>query len=122
MKEFTIYIYHNPRCSKSRQALALLEQNGIAPSVILYLQTPPSKNELNKLLTKLKLSAHDIIRTQEPEYNALKLSQDSTKATLLAAIISTPKLLQRPIVATQNAAVIARPPENILPLIKGNPT
>lgn len=118
MQEFTIY--HNPRCSKSRQALALLEENGIAPSVILYLQTPLSKNDLNQLLAKLKLNAHDIIRTQEPEYNALGLSQNSTKASLLAAIITTPKLLQRPIVATQTAAVIARPPENILPLIRGN--
>ncbi len=115
MKEFTIY--HNPRCSKSRQALALLEQNGITPRIILYLQTPPSKTELNELLTKLHLNAHAIIRAQEPEYSELNLSAASSKATLLAAIASVPKLLERPIVVADNHAVIGRPPENILQLI-----
>lgn len=111
-------IYHNSRCSKSRQTLALIEEKGVQANIIKYLETPPDKSELKAILTKLNLNPRDIIRTGEEDYKTLKLSnQDLSNDALLDAIVSHPKLLQRPIVVSGDRAVIGRPPENVLELL-----
>ncbi len=110
-------IYHNPRCSKSRQALALLRENGVEPEVIEYLKTPPTKTTLRSLLKKLNLSAHEILRTKEDQYADCNLSPHSTQAELLTAIAANPILLERPIIIKGNRAVIGRPPENVKALL-----
>ena len=114
-----ITIYHNPRCSKSRQALALLEERALSPAVVKYLETPLDKQALKDLLTKLQVNVRDIIRTSEKPYkenqlNDIALSDDQ----LLDAIATYPELLQRPIVVKDDQAIIGRPPENVLTLIK----
>jgi arsenate reductase len=115
MSEFIIY--HNPRCSKSRETLALLEENNITPTIREYLKTPPTVDELTQLLQKLQLNAKDIIRTKEAEYKANNL-EDGSDEQLLSAISQFPKLLERPIVIHKQQAVIGRPPENVLALVK----
>ena len=110
-------IYHNPRCSKSRQSLALLRENGVEPEVIEYLKTPPDKTALRGLLKKLGKAAHDILRTKEAEYTAASLSPESSEAEILAAIVANPILLERPIIVKGTRAVIGRPPENVLALL-----
>lgn len=113
-----IIIYHNPRCSKSRETLALLQSRKISPTVIEYLQQPPTKTQLKNILKLLKLSPREIMRTNEPEYKSLKLDDNKlTQDQLLQAIIDCPKLLQRPIVLANGKAVIGRPPENILEIL-----
>lgn len=111
-------IYHNNRCSKSRQTLALIKDRGLEPSIIHYLDKPPSKEELREILSKLNLSARDIIRTGEDAYKTLGLSnKDFSDEYLIDAIISHPKLLQRPIVVSDERAIVGRPPENVLELL-----
>jgi arsenate reductase len=112
-----ITIYHNPRCSKSRQTLELLQENNISPEIILYLEQTPSKKELKAVLGKLGMSARDLVRTSEEAYKALGLSNpDLSDDQLLDAMINEPKLIQRPIVVAGSRAVIGRPPENVLDL------
>ena len=116
MKEFTLY--HNPRCSKSREALALLEQHKITPRVVLYLETPLNKTTLKKLLKQLALNARDILRSNEDIYKELKLQQANlSDDAILQAITEHPKLLQRPIVSNGERAVIGRPPSDIIGLL-----
>lgn len=117
MKKFTIY--HNPHCSKSRNTLALLRDQQIEPNIVLYLESPPTAAELKSLLTRLKLTPRALLRISETEYKTLKLS-DATLSddVLINAMISHPKLIERPIVATAQKAVIGRPPENVLELLK----
>ena len=110
-------IYHNPRCSKSRQSLALLRENGVEPEVIEYLKTPLDNNALRDLLKKLGLAAHEILRTKEDAYAACGLSPESTEAEILAAIVANPILFERPIIVKGKRAVIGRPPENVLALL-----
>lgn len=113
-------IYHNPRCSKSRQALALLEERNLHPQVVQYLKTPPSPEQLKELLTALDLPARALLRTKEQEYQDLGLADTSLDETaLLHAISKHPKLMERPIVVHNGNAVIGRPPENVLALLKG---
>lgn len=107
-------IYHNPRCSKSRSALALLEQRGVALEVIDYLANPPSKAALEALLDKLGVEPRAIIRTNEPELAGI--GRDATRDALLELVVKHPRLLQRPIVETIERAVIGRPPERVLEL------
>ena len=111
-------IYHNPRCSKSRATLALLEARGIDLDVLEYLKTPPSKSQLKTLLTKLGLSARDIVRSAEEEFKASGVAIDASDDTLLDLIVTHPKILQRPIVETDKAARIGRPPEQVLELLE----
>jgi arsenate reductase len=112
-----ITIYHNPRCSKSRQTLELLQENNISPEIILYLEQTPSKKELKAVLGKLGMTARDLVRTSEEAYKALGLSNpDLSDDQLLDAMINEPKLIQRPIVVAGSRAVIGRPPENVLDL------
>ena len=111
-------IYHNPRCSKSRQTLALLTERGIEPDVVEYLKTPLSTQALQTLSQKLGVNVVDMMRTKEREFKELKLNRaDVTDDQLLQAIAGNPILLERPIVVCGDKAVIGRPPENVLELI-----
>lgn len=113
-----VTIYHNPRCSKSRQALALLREKGAAPEIVEYLKTPPDAATLQSLLKQLGLSARDVLRTGEAAYKELGLDDPAkSEDELIAAIAANPILLERPIVVTGGRAVIGRPPEAVLTLI-----
>jgi arsenate reductase (glutaredoxin) len=113
-----IRIYHNSRCSKSRSALALLEQHGEPFEVIHYLETPPSTDELKALLSKLGIHARQLLRTGEDEYRELGLRDESLSAeALIAAMAKHPRLIERPIVVAHGKAVIGRPPEKILEVL-----
>ncbi|MGZ0713598.1 arsenate reductase (glutaredoxin) [Pseudomonas palleroniana] len=111
-------LYHNPRCSKSRGALELLEARGLAPTVVRYLETPLDAAQLTALLSKLGISARQLLRTGEDEYKTLNLADASlTETQLIAAIAAHPKLMERPILETADKAIIGRPPENILEIL-----
>lgn len=111
-------ILHNPRCSKSRQTLALLEEKGIHPDIILYLENTPDTDFLKDTIEKLGLAVRDVIRTGEDAYKEQNLKDASfSDDALLAAMVASPKLIQRPIVIKGKKAVIGRPPENVLDLI-----
>ena len=110
-------IYHNPRCSKSRNTLALLEENGVQPQIVLYLETPPDSGEIKALLGKLDLSAAELVRRTEDAFKSCGLSKDSSEGELIAAMAAHPKLIERPIVVKGGRAVLGRPPENVLELI-----
>lgn len=111
-------IYHNPRCSKSRQTLALLEENGIAPKIVLYLESPPGKAEIKALLKKLGINARELLRKGEDAYKEYGLQDASlSEDKLIAAMFDAPKLIERPIVVKGNKAVLGRPPENVLSLL-----
>ncbi len=111
-------IYHNPRCSKSRQTLALLEQKGVDTKVIEYLKTPLSVSELKRLAKMLGLPPIDFVRKKEQVYQELKLNHDGiTVATLFQAMHKNPILIERPIVVIGDKAVLGRPPENVLKLL-----
>ncbi|MDH5171289.1 MAG: arsenate reductase (glutaredoxin) [Gammaproteobacteria bacterium] len=115
MSDYTIY--HNPRCSKSRNTLALLESNGIEPEIVLYLETPLDARQIKGLLGKLGMSAAGLVRRGEDDYKASGLGRDSGEAEIIAAMAACPKLLERPIVVRGDRAVLGRPPENVLELI-----
>lgn len=111
-------IFHNPRCSKSRQTLALLEEKGISPEIVLYLENTPGVDELKTVIAKLGVSVRDIIRSGEDAYKEQNLANaELSDDDLLAAMIASPKLIQRPIVVKGDKAVVGRPPENVLELI-----
>ncbi len=111
-------LYHNPRCSKSRGALELLEARGLAPNLVRYLETPPSAAELRALLAKLGIGARALLRTGEDEYKALGLADASlSDEQLIAAMVEHPKLIERPILVAGDRAVIGRPPEKVLELL-----
>ena len=111
-------LYHNPRCSKSRGALELLEARGLSPNVVRYLETPPTAAQLSDLLTKLKISARQLLRTGEDEYKTLNLADSSlSDAQLIDAMAAHPKLIERPILVAGDRAIIGRPPENVLEIL-----
>ena len=107
-------IYHNPRCSKSRQALQLIREQGLEPEIILYLESSPSKSELRDILQKLGKNADDILRKGEADYKAhfTAINRTDEKA-LIDLLVSYPKVIERPIVVSGVKAVIGRPPESI---------
>ncbi len=113
----TIKLYHNPRCSKSRQTLTLLEQRGHQPEIIKYLETPPDADTLKRIIAALGLSAHDLIRQGEAVYKELGLSPDLPEQRLVEAMASEPRLIQRPIVINGDQARIGRPPETVLEIL-----
>ncbi|TDG14821.1 arsenate reductase (glutaredoxin) [Seongchinamella unica] len=115
MSEFTIY--HNPRCSKSRATLALLQERGIQPTIVLYLETSPDAAEISSLLDKLGMSAEQLVRRGEEAYKTAGLDKSSTEDELIAAMAAHPKLIERPVVVCGERAVLGRPPENVLGLI-----
>lgn len=112
-------IYHNPRCSKSRATLKLLQENGIEPSIRLYLEEPPSAAELRKVVELLNMTPRKLIRDGEDEYVELGLADESlSDDKLIEAMVSKPRLIQRPIVLRDgSAARIGRPPESVLELL-----
>lgn len=111
-------LYHNPRCSKSRAALELLEARGLTPTVVRYLETPPDAAQLRDLLAKLGFGARDLLRPGEDEYKSLNLANaDLDDEQLIAAMVAHPKLIERPILVAGRKAVIGRPPENILEIL-----
>ena len=113
-----ITIYHNPRCSKSRQTLALIEEKGVAPEIVLYLDSPLNEATITELLGKLEMSARDVIRKGEDAYKENNLSNTAlSEAELIQAMVTYPKLLERPIVVKGDKAVMGRPPENVLKLL-----
>ena len=113
-----ITIYHNPRCSKSRQSLKILQDNNITPKIILYLENPPSKSDLKSLLTKLGIGARDLLRSSEEAYKVGGLADKSlSDEQLISAMLTEPKLIERPIVVAGEKAVLGRPPENVLTLL-----
>ncbi|MFB1036078.1 MAG: arsenate reductase (glutaredoxin) [Sinobacterium sp.] len=112
-------IYHNPRCSKSRQTLALLKEQGLDPEVILYLDTPLKPVQLKAVLAKLAISPRELLRKGEGDYKEQGLADKNlTDAYLIKMMCQFPKLIERPIVVKGNKAVLGRPPENALALIK----
>ena len=115
MSDFTIY--HNPRCSKSRNTLALLEARGIQPRVVLYLENPPTAGQIKALLGKLGMSAAQLVRRGEDEYRARGLGSDASAAEIVAAMAACPQLIERPIVVRGDRAVLGRPPERVLELL-----
>lgn len=113
-----ITLYHNPRCSKSRTALALLHDHGIEPEVRLYLEQPPTAAELKQVLSKLGISARALLRKSEAAYKELNLADESlSEAALIKAMVAHPKLIERPIAITKDRAIVGRPPENLLALL-----
>ena len=111
-------IYHNPRCSKSRETLALLREHGIEPEIVEYLQTPPNADELKSILRKLGLPAQAIMRVKEPEYLQLGLANARyTEDGLIELLVRHPKLIERPIVVKGDKAAIGRPPEDVLAIL-----
>lgn len=113
-----IKMYHNPRCSKSRETLELLQQHQQQVDIIEYLKTPPTAQELQQLLVMLNLSARQLMRTKEEEYKTLGLADPSlTEQQLIAAMLAHPKLIERPIVVNGNKAAIGRPASNVLNIL-----
>ena len=115
----TVTIYHNPRCSKSRQTLQLLLDKGIEPRIVEYLETPPDAATLNAILTQLDMEPRDLMRRKEPEYHALNLADPNlSREALIQAMVEHPTLMERPIVLVNKKAALGRPPENVLDLLK----
>ena len=110
-------IYHNPRCSKSRETLSILEENGIKPDIILYLNDTPTKEELTDILAKLGMNATEIIRKGEQIYKDNYKGKDLTEAEWIDVMVANPKLIERPIVVKDDKAVLGRPPGNVLDLL-----
>lgn len=111
-------IYHNPRCSKSRETLQLLESRGIKPDVVLYLETPPDAQTLKNLLKKLGLKPRELMRQKETEYKEMGLQDPSlSDEQLIDAMVKCPKLIERPIVVQGKKAALGRPPENVLEIL-----
>lgn len=114
----TVKIYHNPRCGKSRQTLQLLKDQGIEPEVIEYLKTPPSAQELDDILQKLRMEPRDLMRKKEAEYKANGLDDTALdRQALIQAMVSHPILIERPIVIANDKAAIGRPPEDVLAIL-----
>jgi arsenate reductase len=115
----TVTIWHNPRCSKSRQALELLQKKGVTPAIREYLKQPPSKAEVETLIDMVGGDPGALVRDGEAEFKALKKKKaDLSKTDIVTAIAAHPILLQRPIVVAGKRAAIGRPPEAVLPLLK----
>lgn len=115
----SVTLYHNPRCSKSRAVLALLEENDIDPELVYYMDNPPDIKELKGLLKKLDLSVRDVLRRSEPEFEELALDDESLAEEIVLDLLAKhPQLLQRPIVVSGNKAIIGRPPEVVLPFLE----
>ena len=110
-------IYHNPRCSKSRETLSLLRDRGLEPEIIEYLKTPPSREDLERILEMLDLEPRDLMRKKEKEFKELGLADESLgRDELIQAMLDHPKLMERPIVVGDGKAALGRPPESVLDL------
>ena len=116
MTDATVTIYHNPRCSKSRDALALLKENGIEPVVVEYLKQPPDKATLKAIVDKLGVKPEQIVRKGEDTFKQNYAGKVLTDDAWLDALVTNPILIERPIVVSGTRAIIGRPPENVLAL------
>ena len=112
-----VTLWHNPRCSKSRAAAVLLDEKGVEAEVVKYLDTPPTKEELKKMLKMLGISAREMMRTKEDIYKELDLKNENDEEKLIEAMVENPKLIERPIVIKDGRAAIGRPIENIIELL-----
>ena len=113
-----IILYHNPRCSKSRQTLALIEDRDIEPTIVEYLKTPPNHQQLDSILRGLELEPRELMRTKEAEYKELGLADSAlSRDQLIEAMIENPKLIERPILVVGDQIVVGRPPENALTIL-----
>jgi len=109
-----LVIWHNPRCSKSRQALSLLDESGVEKEVVKYLEVSPTKEQLKELLKKLGFeSARELMRTKEDIYKELNLKEETDEQKLIEAMVQHPKLIERPVIIKGDKAIIARPPERV---------
>ncbi|MEP0202435.1 MAG: arsenate reductase (glutaredoxin) [Halioglobus sp.] len=115
MSQFTIY--HNPRCSKSRNTLSLLKEKGVEPEIVLYLEAPLTAPEIRELIAKLNIDAADLVRRGEAEYQEAGLGKESSEQDYIAAMAAHPRLIERPVVVCGSRAVLGRPPENVLDLL-----
>ncbi|WP_305906400.1 arsenate reductase (glutaredoxin) [Methylomarinum sp. Ch1-1] len=114
----SVKIYHNPRCSKSRQTLQLIREQGIEPEIIEYLKTPPTEAELSDILDKLDMQPRDLMRKKEKEYKQTGMDDESlNRDALIKGMVNTPKLIERPIVLVNDKATVGRPPENVLAIL-----
>jgi len=112
-----IKIWHNPKCSKSRNSFKLLEEKGIEIEVVKYLENVPSKEELTTVLKMLNMSARELMRTKESIYKELNLQDEDSEDALIDAMLMNPKLIERPIIIKDNKAVIGRPIEKVIELL-----
>ncbi|UTW64945.1 arsenate reductase (glutaredoxin) [bacterium SCSIO 12643] len=110
-------IYHNPRCSKSRQTLQILRDNGIEPNIIEYLKESPTTEELSEVLSSLNMKAEEIIRKGEAIFKENFKGKEFSNEEWIQILVENPKLIERPIVIKNKKAVLGRPPENVLNLI-----
>ena len=114
----TVTIYHNPRCSKSRTTLELLQEQGIEPNVVAYLEAPPSVEELDRILIALGKGPRELMRKNEAPYKELSLNEESlTRTALIKAMVENPILIERPIVVNGDKAAVGRPPESVLDIL-----
>ena len=113
-----VTLYHNPRCAKSREALTLLQAHTQQITVVLYLENPPTSKALKELLVMLNINARQLLRKSEDTYKELNLADEKlSEAALIKAMVSNPKLIERPIAINGNKAIIGRPPENVLSIL-----
>lgn len=118
MSQQKLVIYHNPRCSKSRETLQILEDNNLTAEIVEYLENPPTAAELRDIIAKLGIGARELLRTTEPVYRDADLDDDSlSEDEIIEAICEYPALLQRPIVVAGDRAIIGRPPARVLELL-----
>lgn len=110
-------IWHNPRCSKSRQTLQLLQDKGIEPEIVEYLKGDITATDIETVIALLNIRPHQLLRTKEAEYKEAGLNADADGATVIAAMVAYPKLIERPIVISNGQARIGRPPEDVLDII-----
>ncbi|MCL5778031.1 arsenate reductase (glutaredoxin) [Limibaculum sp. FT325] len=113
----SVTIWHNPRCSKSRAALALIRERGIEPRIVEYLKTPPGEAEIRDVLARLGLPAHALLRTCEPACRERGLSAATGEAALIGAMAADPVLIERPVVIGPKGARIGRPPEAVAEIL-----
>ena len=110
-------IYHNPRCRKSRETLALLEERNESPEIVLYLENPPTETELKKLLKQLEISPIELVRRNEQIWKDNYKGKTMSDAEIVSAMVKDPKLIERPIVVKNGKAALGRPPENVLDIL-----
>lgn len=113
-----VVIYHNPRCTKSRQTLELLRERGIEPKIVEYLEDPPSASRVKELIKLLGIAPLQLVREKEAPYGKHRLSKESSADAVAKAIAADPILLERPVVVVGKRAVLGRPPENVLALLR----
>ncbi|MEX2454699.1 MAG: arsenate reductase (glutaredoxin) [Rhodospirillaceae bacterium] len=114
----TVTIYHNPRCSKSRATLALLQDKGIDPTIVEYLKSPPNKAELARILEGLGMEPRDLMRQKEAPYAELNLAdRELSRDSLIDAMVANPVLIERPVVVNDGRYALGRPPENVLEIV-----